>query len=168
MTVPEHAPIPIRSSNMLWVILAREGAPDRHVPTVVLEWGWDAGLTDEELAQRAPDAPRGKGTVRTTLDMAKSLHAELGQLIAQLEQRVAANPPPLPTPIWFDLFMLYVMEECVRTGVKERFNPRDVLDNAEWHTRHEYDRVIEAAKELPGRPGETAEQWRTRLRAHLS
>lgn len=164
---PRNAPIPIRSSDVLWVIHVREGATDRHVPTVVLEWGWSAGLSEEELAQVAHGAPRGKATVRTTLEMAKAMHAELGQLIERLEQKVADNPPPPPTPTILDLIMLFVMDECDRTGNKGPFDPREMIDNAEWHTRHEYERVVAAAEEVPALPGETATDWRNRIRTHL-
>lgn len=38
-----------------------KGAPDS--PCVALEWGWTAGLTEEDLKNYAEDAPRGKDSV---------------------------------------------------------------------------------------------------------
>lgn len=140
---------------------------DRGLPTVVLEWGWDAGLTAEDLAHRAADCPRGKASVRTTLEMAKELHAELGALIARLEQKVVENPPPPKTPTAFDLIMLYVMEECDRADVKGSFDPRRLIDDAPWDVREQFHTVVEASATIPANPGESVRDWRDRILATI-
>lgn len=175
--MPESNHIPIPSHAVLWNILAqegpwhvhvREGREDGHLPTVELEWGWDAGLTPEELAQRGADTPRGRGAVRTTLEDARRLHARLGDLLEQLDLKVAENPPPPPTPGVLDLIFLYVMAECERTGERGPFDPRALMQRAPAGTLDTFERVLLAAKELPAEPGESLRAWHARLLAKIA
>lgn len=162
--IPAHAVLwNILAQEGPWSVQAREGATDRHLPTVVLEWGWDAGLSAEQLAVQAPDVPRGKATVRTTLEDARRLHAQLGDLLGLLDRKVAENPPPPPTPGLFDLIMLYILEERDRTGASGPVSLRAVMEKAPPETADTFTQVLAAAKDLPATPGEDLRAWHARL-----
>ncbi len=76
---------------MFWNILAKEvQLPEGEGsagggPVVELEWGWTAGMSEEELENYADDAPTGKDSVLTTLSMAKGLRGRLDEIIARHE-----------------------------------------------------------------------------------
>jgi len=84
--------VPIDDNSIYWMLKAREitGLPKGKQPcggnkVVQVEWGWSAGMSDEELANMADDAPNWKYSVRTTLEMAEEFHKELGDLIARMK-----------------------------------------------------------------------------------
>jgi len=76
---------------MFWNILAKEvqmpegEGPACGGPVVELEWGWTAGMSEEEAGRCAADAPTGKDSVLTTLDMARGLRDRLSEIIARHE-----------------------------------------------------------------------------------
>lgn len=80
--------VPIKPENMLWSIHLKEVEPSDYRPfggsllrTFVLQWGWDAGMSEEELKTLAEDAPRGCDSVRTTEDSLRELYDEIGKLL---------------------------------------------------------------------------------------
>jgi len=84
--------VPIDDNSMFWMLHAREitGLPKGKQPggggkVVQVEWGWTAGMSEEEIANIADDAPDWRYSVRTTLDMAEAFHKELGELITQMK-----------------------------------------------------------------------------------
>jgi len=76
--------VTIPASSILWKInvVERSDLKERE-PVIQLEWGWTAGMSDEELENYAEDAPRGKDVVQTTLSMAEELRDDLDKIIAQ-------------------------------------------------------------------------------------
>ena len=90
--------VPIDDNGIYWVLKAREitdlpknKQPCGGDPVVQVEWGWTAGMSDEELANIADDAPDWKYMVRTTLDSAEEFHKELGELIQEMRQKCGKN-----------------------------------------------------------------------------
>lgn len=84
--------VPIKFDDMFWKIHAEllqddsQGAKHAGNSNIIeLSWGWTAGMTDEELKEYAEDAPHGKESVRTTLDMAKELRDDLTRIIDATE-----------------------------------------------------------------------------------
>ena len=78
--------VPIDSSDIFWKIYVVERSDlDGREPVIQLEWGWTAGMSDEQMQRRADDAPKGKGFVRTTLSMARELRDDLSKIIDQHE-----------------------------------------------------------------------------------
>jgi len=73
--------VEIKSSDIFWkvypIVIGKNG---KNV-LVQLQWGWTAGMTEEDLERYADDAPRGYDCVTTTLDMAKELRDELDEII---------------------------------------------------------------------------------------
>jgi len=76
---------------MFWNIFAKEvQLPEGEGPAsggcaIELEWGWTAGMTEKDMENYADDAPTGKGSVFTTVDMAKELRDSLNEIIARHE-----------------------------------------------------------------------------------
>lgn len=75
---------------MFWNIFAKEvqlpeGEAPAGGPVIELEWGWTAGMTEEDMENYADDAPTGKDSVLTTLDMAKGLRDRLDEIISRHE-----------------------------------------------------------------------------------
>jgi len=72
---------------MFWRIHAKKvDMPDGEepvgdIPVIELSWGWTAGMTSEELAELADDAPQGYESVLTTLDMLELLRDDLDGII---------------------------------------------------------------------------------------
>lgn len=54
---------------------------------IELQWGWTAGMSEEDMKNYAEDAPSGYNSVTTTLDMAKELRDKLNIIIEQHEVR---------------------------------------------------------------------------------
>ena len=54
---------------------------------VELQWGWTAGMTEEDLKNYAEDAPTGYDSVTTTLDLAEELRDQLNVIIEQHKVR---------------------------------------------------------------------------------
>ena len=52
---------------------------------IQVEWGWTAGLTEDELKNLAEDAPDWKYSVKTTLPMAEEFYSRLGKLIKKMK-----------------------------------------------------------------------------------
>jgi hypothetical protein len=48
---------------------------------VELQWGWTAGMSEEEIARLAEDSPQGCESVTTTLEMAKELRDKLDEIV---------------------------------------------------------------------------------------
>lgn len=48
---------------------------------VELQWGWTAGMSEEQLANWAEDAPRGYDCVLTNPEMAEELRDRLTKLL---------------------------------------------------------------------------------------
>jgi hypothetical protein len=84
--------IPINDAEMYWDLHPVEvtDIPDGREPVgndkvVAIEWGWSAGMTDDELTQIAEDAPSWKYSVKTTLPMAEEFYNRLGELIKKMK-----------------------------------------------------------------------------------
>ncbi len=84
--------VPIDDESIYWMLHSREivGLPTKHLPiggskVLQIEWGWSAGMSDEQLANLADDAPNWMYSVKTTLDMAEQFHKELGELITKMK-----------------------------------------------------------------------------------
>ena len=74
--------VEIKPESIYWNIYAKEFIEKQEEePVIILEWGWTAGLTEEQLANYAEDAPVGKEEVRTTLTQAKELRDQLDNII---------------------------------------------------------------------------------------
>jgi hypothetical protein len=76
--------------SIFWRIHARhlpERSQKEKQPIVQLEWGWTAGLSEEDLSNIAEDAPTGKSSVVTNLEFIKLLRDDLNQLIESLEKQ---------------------------------------------------------------------------------
>jgi hypothetical protein len=54
---------------------------------VELQWGWTAGMSEEELKNWADDAPTGYESVTTTLDMADELADKLKEIVKKYRDR---------------------------------------------------------------------------------
>lgn len=76
--------VPIGFDDVYWAIHATElDLPKENDPIIQLEWGWAAGMSDEDMKDIAADAPTGKETVKTTLRMAIRLRDQLNVIIAK-------------------------------------------------------------------------------------
>jgi len=74
--------VEIKPESMYWQVYAKElDNIQGEEPVIILEWGWTAGLTEEQLANYAEDAPMGREEVKTTLTMAKELKDQLDNII---------------------------------------------------------------------------------------
>ncbi len=85
----DGAYVPIESSDVYWAIYVTEpNLPEGQLPAgqkhaIQLEWGWTAGMSEEELKGIAEDSPMGKEHVRITLDMAEKLRDDLTAILAK-------------------------------------------------------------------------------------
>lgn len=72
--------------SIFWNIVpvVRESKDDGTL--VELQWGWTAGMSEEDLANVAEDAPTGYESVTTTLDMARELRDKLTKIIEEHEK----------------------------------------------------------------------------------
>lgn len=76
---------------MFWNIFAKEvqlpkgEGPAGGEPAIELEWGWTAGISEQDMENHAEDAPTGKDSVFTTLSMAKELRRRLDEIITRHE-----------------------------------------------------------------------------------
>lgn len=78
--------VPIDPDSIFWKIYAIERSDlKEREPVIQLEWGWTAGMSDEDLKNIADDAPQGKGMVQTTLSMAKELRDDLDKIISKYD-----------------------------------------------------------------------------------
>jgi hypothetical protein len=64
-------------------------------PDIELQWGWTAGMTEEELENYADDAPRGHDSVKLSLDSARRLRDKLDDLLKD-RPRPPKKDPALP------------------------------------------------------------------------
>ena len=79
----EHV-VPIDPSDVFWKVYAKElDLPSEKSTVIQLEWGWTAGMSEEELENYAKDAPEGKASVLTTLEMATELRDQLNEIISK-------------------------------------------------------------------------------------
>jgi len=79
--------------NVFWKIDAIARKTEQNDVVVELQWGWTAGMSEEDLKNCADDAPQGYEYVKTTLEMAKQLRDDLNKIIEQYEL-------PKATIIW--------------------------------------------------------------------
>jgi hypothetical protein len=72
---------------VLWNIkpVVRESEGDGIL--VELQWGWTAGMFEEDLKNIADDAPTGHDSVTTNLDMIEELRDELNVIIEKYKAR---------------------------------------------------------------------------------
>jgi hypothetical protein len=75
--------VKIKFNSIYWNLQAIEDEEEKTGKKLVrLEWGWGAGLTDEERIEAEEDnSPAGYETVTTTLDGAAMLVVELMKII---------------------------------------------------------------------------------------
>ena len=59
---------------------------EEHLPYIRLEWGWDAGRTEEELAKRAEDCPSGKEYIYMNLHSIRKLRDDLTTILDKYEK----------------------------------------------------------------------------------
>ena len=84
--------IQIDDNSIWWVLHAKEVIlPKNKMPyggdkLVQIEWGWSAGLSDEDTKNLADGAPDWKYAVQTTLTDAIQFHKELGSLIKEMKK----------------------------------------------------------------------------------
>ena len=84
--------VTINDAEMYWDLYPVEvtDMPDGKGPVgndkvVAIEWGWTAGLTEDEKKNYAEDAPDWKYSVKTTLPMAEEFYSRLGELIKKMK-----------------------------------------------------------------------------------
>lgn len=83
---PEKGPfIKIDFNDILWNVLVKPKRTDFEEKLVVLEWGWTAGMTKEELENLAEDSPKGHDFVTMDISQAKDLLVRLETVIKELE-----------------------------------------------------------------------------------
>lgn len=85
MTNNDESFISFNSSDVYWNIMVRIKITNSQEKLIVLEWGWTAGMTKEEISELADDCPTGHDSVTTTLEMAKELRDSLDKAIKELE-----------------------------------------------------------------------------------
>jgi hypothetical protein len=75
--------VKIEFNSIYWNLQAIEAEEDKTGKKLIrLEWGWGAGLTDEERIEAEEDnSPAGYETVTTTLDGAAMLVVELVKIL---------------------------------------------------------------------------------------
>ena len=79
--------IEIPISSILWYIIPTVKEVDSEM-VVDLQWGWTAGMSDQEVAETwADDAPRGYDSVVTSFDGAIELRDKLTALIDKHKER---------------------------------------------------------------------------------
>lgn len=83
--------VPIGSGDIFWnlVPIARETKRDGVL--VELQWGWTAGMSEEDMKDYADDAPKGYNSVVTNLEMAKILRDNLDKIISKYEKKKEVN-----------------------------------------------------------------------------
>jgi len=84
--------VPINDAEMYWDLHPVEvtdipagAGPVGNDKVVAIEWGWTAGLTEDEKKNYAEDAPDWKYSVKTTLPMAEEFYSRLGKLIKKMK-----------------------------------------------------------------------------------
>lgn len=89
---PTH--VEIRSADIYWEqIHVREITDKMERPAnqpvgIQLEWGWTAGMSEEDLKNVAEDAPQGFDVLRITLSGAERLVERLQEVIAKHKEKV--------------------------------------------------------------------------------
>lgn len=71
--------VPINDDDILWNIHAYSEPGN----IIRLEWGWTAGMSDDEIADIADDAPNWKDTVKITMENARALRDKLNKLLGE-------------------------------------------------------------------------------------
>jgi len=82
--------ISINDDDMFWQVRAIE---DKNVPkdkqpvgggvVINLEWGWAAGMSNEDRKKLTDDSPLHRYSVKTTIDMAENLRNELNSILSR-------------------------------------------------------------------------------------
>ncbi len=93
----EHE-VPIPPDAILWKVIPKRIDDPDDGTYFLLEWGWTAGMTDEQVSKLAPDYPRGKGSVKVPWDCMDELIMAVMALRAQgppVERREVTLPPEL-------------------------------------------------------------------------
>lgn len=75
-----------KPDDIYWRIRVLPKGSDGRNQVIELQWGWSAGMTEEERANIAEDAPDGCQSVKTTLDMAIMLRDDLNKVIDSLQR----------------------------------------------------------------------------------
>jgi len=89
----EETHVPIHDEDVFWRIhaieveMSKDKRPAGGGRVIQLEWGWTAGMSEEDRKNYAEDAPDWKYSVKTTIDMAKMLRDELDELINKYEEK---------------------------------------------------------------------------------
>lgn len=75
--------VEIPFDSIFWNIIpvVRESKEDGTL--VELQWGWTAGMLEEDLSNLAEDSPTGYDSVITTIDMARGLRDKLSKIIEE-------------------------------------------------------------------------------------
>lgn len=61
-------------------------AGDTHGCIVVLSWGWTAGMSDDQRAELADDAPSQRWELALTIDSARELRDNLSALLTKFQE----------------------------------------------------------------------------------
>lgn len=83
----KYIQIPLESNSILWRIYPKVHVTENDGVLVELQWGWTAGMTEEDLENYAEDAPTGYESVTTNLDSIKELVEDLQNIIHKYEKQ---------------------------------------------------------------------------------
>jgi hypothetical protein len=80
--------IPIKFDDIFWEVqVVKTDRKNRDEPIVELQWGWSAGMTDEECKSMDEDSPSGYKSLPITLSAAKKLAEKINILIENFENK---------------------------------------------------------------------------------
>lgn len=78
--------IPIKFDDIFWEVqIVKTNRKNFDEPIVELQWGWSAGMTDEERKNVDEDSPSGYKSLPITLSAAKNLAHRINMLVEKIE-----------------------------------------------------------------------------------
>jgi hypothetical protein len=85
---PKEFLIPIMFDDIFWEVhVVETNKKSRDEPIVELQWGWSAGMTDEERKIMDKDSPSGYKSLPITLSAAKRLANKINVLVEKFENK---------------------------------------------------------------------------------
>lgn len=80
--------IPIKFDDIFWEVqIVKTNRKNFDEPIVELQWGWSAGMTDEERKAMDDDSPSGYKSLPITLSAAKNLAHRINMLVEKFENK---------------------------------------------------------------------------------
>ena len=80
--------IPIKFDDIFWEVqVVKTDRKNHNEPIIELQWGWSAGMTDEERKNIDEDSPNGYKSLPITLSAAKRLANRINTLVRKIDEK---------------------------------------------------------------------------------